>query len=396
MKRLVALALAVVPFVATAQPFVVPWSAQTTPIPSTRAGDVAFVHRDLTLDDGGTERLIALVGTDTAQVGAYAWSVGGTLGQVLPLGPLSGVHGVDDLLLIGNLNFGLQGFTLGDAGLEQLTPTSFPSISPGPITFAPRDGGFVVYVDTHSTNLRKVGLTRDGGQLVFSAEGQLPLPQPASGLTIDPRTQQLYVAQPSLGVLRIDPDGTSTFVGSIDGGQLGAVVGGLELMPLVDGGAWLFSAVASSDQVAIHALHPLDGMVFVGAFSVGSPDGGAARARQPAHLALMLLPFGTEKRGLLALHDDLNANYKIVSLDALNDVISLPLTSPDAGVATPDAGTDAGVIDAGHSGTGGGSPGGGFVPPPGVDPPPSGCSCGMPSFLILPVLLLWWIRRPRS
>jgi myo-inositol-hexaphosphate 3-phosphohydrolase len=380
---------------------VVPWASETVSIPSTVAGDPTTLSRTFVLEDGGLAIQTAIVGTDTVQNGAYVFNLDGTVAQLLPLGPVNAVDARDDVLFVTNPNVGLQAFVLGDGGFQQLAPVSFNVPSPGPIAARPVDADTTeLWVDTRSTTLRRFTVHRDGGALTWTAQPSVTLPQASSGLAVDPRTGQLYVAQPSRGILQLDPDGQGRFVVAIDAGQLGAVVGGLDLLPLLDGGAWLFSAVASRDRVAVYEVDALNGSTLVGTFEVGAPDGGAARARLPAHLDLYTQPIPGFPRGLLTLHDGVVANYKIVNLVDVDAVLPFPPTWPADGGAAADAGasdagtgtTDGGVRDGGTIGGGGGGP----RPPVGSDPEPKGCGCTSPSILILPLLLLWWIRRSRS
>lgn len=400
LNRTLALCTCLVASSALAQ-LVVPWASETATIPSTVAGDPTVVSRTVVSDDGGLVTQTGVVGTDTVQNGVYVFNVDGTVAQVLPLGPVNSVDARDDLLFVTNPNLGLQAFVLGDGGFQQLAPVSFNVRSPGPIAVWARDADTSeLWVDTLSTTLRQFTVRRDGGALTYTAQPGLTLPQPSSGLAVDPRTGFLYVALPSLGILQLDLDGEGRFVVSIDGGQLGAVVGGVDLLPLLDGGTWLFSAVASRDRVAVHEVDVVNGSRLVGTFEVGAPDGGATRARLPAHLDLFTQSIPGFPRGLLTLHDGVVGNYKIVNLVDVDAVLPFPTWPADGGAAsdagTSDGGVDAGTSDAGFrdGGTSGG--GGGPRPPVGSDPEPKGCGCTSPSILILPLLLLWWIRRSRS
>jgi hypothetical protein len=404
LNRTFAAYLCVVSSSALAQ-VVVPWASETASIPSNVAGDPTTVSRTVVLDDGGLATQTGVVGTDTVQNGAYVFNLDGTVAELIALGPVSAVDARDDLLFVTNPNLGLQAFVLGDAGFRQLNPVSFNVPGPGPIAVrAVDDATTELWVDTRSTTLRRFTVRRDGGALTYTAEPNLTLPQASSGLAVDPRTGQLYVAEPSLGILQVDPDGQRRFVVSIDAGQLGAVVGGVDLLPLLDGGAWLFSAVASQDLVAVHEVDAPNGSTLVGTFEVGAGDGGAGRARLPAHLDLFTQPVPGFPRGLLTVHDGVVANYKIVNLVDVDAVFPFPPTWPaDAGAAldggTVDAGTDGGT-DGGtvtrDGGTIGGGGGGGPRPGFGPDREPKGCGCSSPSILILPLMLLWWIRRFRS
>jgi hypothetical protein len=199
-------------------------------------------------------------------------------------------------------------------------------------------------------------------------------------------------------------------VASIDAGQLGATIGGLALLPLADGGTWIITTNPAAEVLVASEFDPSVPILNVmGSAAVGPPDGGSARARVPQHLASTTTPMPGFPSGMLVVHDTTLANYKLVSLEPLASVLSIPPldipVEPDAGMRS-DAGSDAGsgdggtgdggTTDAGRPTSDGGGGGSGPGPGAGVDPPPS-CSCGNPLLVFLPaLLLLWWIRRPRN
>lgn len=405
MTRLVSMCAVLVGATALGQTLVVPWSSETRSIPSNVAGDPAIARRQVALESGTFDQLF-IIGTDAVQNGVYVFNLDGTVAQTLPLGPVNSADVRDRFLFVSNNNLGVQAFALADAGFLQLAPTSFSVTTPGPLAvYAVDDSTTSLWVDTRSATMRRFSAQEDGGRVSYSNDPDVTLSQGASGLAADPRTGQLYVSQPAVGILQVDPNGQSRYVVSVDGGELGAIVGGVAVMPLLDGGAWLFSAAASRDRVVVHEVDVTNGSTFIGSFELGPPDGGASRARSPAFLDLSTVPSTVFPRGLLVVQDGVSANYKIVDLAKLDALFPLPPTWPaadagmmsvtDAGSMVSDGGTtpDAGVRDGGTtSGGGGGSP----RPPIGSDPEPRGCGCNAPSILVLPLLLLWWIRRPRS
>ena len=84
-RSTLALLLAVPAFAQT-----VPWTAETSLIPSTQTGDPAFVSAP------GVE---LVVGTDTAQTGIFTWNAAGTLQQVVPVGIIHNTSTQNTLLI---------------------------------------------------------------------------------------------------------------------------------------------------------------------------------------------------------------------------------------------------------------------------------------------------------
>lgn len=379
---------------------VVPWTAETSSIPSTQAGDPTFVATP-----AGVQ---LVVGTDTAQTGIFAWTPDGVLAQVLPFGIVTAADSRGALVAVSSANNGLLFFHASDAGLTQLQP-ALNVATPGQVALARHaDGGYELWFDTSSQTVEHYAVSPapDGG-VSFVALASITVPEVPSGLAVDDRSGQLYVGQPTLGVMAVQRNGTSSFLLSIDAGQLGTLVGGLDLFLSADGGALLFSTSPNSDEVMVHALAGAQA-TFRTALEIGVPDGGSARVRGPKFVDVFEQPVAGFPRGVLVLHDGVMGNYKIVSLASVHAVFPLPdpflppapagdagLPS-DAGVADAgvDGGVDGGVVDGGTGGGGGsGRPPG---PAPGVEPPPS-CGCTGGPFTVLPaLLLLWWIRRLRS
>ena len=378
---------------------VVPWAAETTSIPSAQAGDLAIVTTN-----GGL-----LVGTDTAQVGAYGWvPLNGQLAQVVPLGALKSADARGPFLFVTSQNSALFAFFDGDAGLEQLNPPSFSILSAGFVALRAKGGDDFMLAVTRTASVQRWDVHIEDGGVSFMPIDQVTLPQVPGGIAADDRTGNLFITQPTRGVLLLGPPtggaATPTFVASIDAGQLGATIGGVALLPLRDGGVWVLTANPASATIVAHELNQSSGTLdFVGAAAIGAPDGGAARAALPGHLDTTLAALPGFPKGLLAVHDGVLANYKLVSLEALDRVIPLPELAWDASV-------DGGDLDAGSSSDGGaldgGAPDGGrrdggliigggvSGPGQGIEPMPQ-CSCGSPLLLFLPaLLLLWWIRRP--
>lgn len=386
---------------------VVPWTAETSSVLSSRAGDPTFVVVPRPADAG--VRLV--VGTDTGQPGIFTWAPDGVLEQILtPFGLVNAADSRGPLVVVTSANNTLLLFEVSDAGLTQLEPANFNVPSPGQVAFAQNaDGGFEVWVDTSSPTVEHFAMSPvvDGG-VTFTALASLTVPERPSGLAVDDRTGRLYVAQPTMGVIAVERDGGAGFLISIDAGHLGPLVGGIDLFLSADGGALLFSASPTPEEVVVHSISGGQA-TFRTALQIGAPDGGGARAAFPHYLDVYERPLPGFPRGVLVVQDGTSGNYKIVSLADVNAVFPLPdpyipggatdagvVPVPDAGPdAGTDAGVDAGVVDggAGDAGSGGGRPPG---PAPGVAPTPT-CGCTGGPFAVLPaLLLLWWIRRIRS
>lgn len=382
-RSTLALLLAVPAFAQT-----VPWTAETSLIPSTQTGDPAFVSAP------GVE---LVVGTDTAQTGIFTWNAAGTLQQVVPVGIVRSASARGALLVVSSSFGGLFTFEATDAGLVRLEPQSFPVPSPGLVALTRAlDGGLEVWLDTQSLLLRHFAMSEvDDGGVTYSELPPVALPQPPSGLVADERSGRLYVAQPSLGVLRVEADGTSDILISIDAGQLGSRVGGLGLLHALDGGAVLFSTASPENAVVLHTVSGTQA-TFGAQLEFGPPDGGAVRVQLPQFLDVFDQPAPGFPRGVLVVQDTTGANYKLVSLADVALAFSLPPSFPEAPDAGVDGGVDAGSGGDGGSGLGVGGGSGTSRPPPSADPQPGPCGCTGGPFALFPaLLLLWWFRRPR-
>lgn len=376
----------------------VPWAVETSPIPSTRAGDPTFVS---------VAGVQLIVGTDTAQQGIFLWPPGRSP-TVLPVGLVNGADARNDLLVVSSqLTNSLLVYRVRDGGIDALDTGAFNVTSPNHVALARHsDGGFDVWVDTSSLTVQHFNLNpRSDGTVTFTALPSVTVPEVPSGLAVDERSGRLYVAQPSLGVIRVEPNGAAAFLLSIDAGQLGATVGGLDLFLAASGSALLFSAAPNEGEVKVHS-HDGTQVRFLASLQLGDTDGGPGLITQTRFLDVFEQAVPGFPRGVLIVQDEVAGNYKVVSLAAVDAVVPLPPAfipgavdagPPDAGTAT-DGGADAGRGDGGSmSGTGGGSGGRPPGPAPGVEPMPPSCGCTGGPFGMLPaLLLLWWIRRLRN
>lgn len=380
---------------------VVRWDVETQAIPSTQAGDVAIVGTH-----GGL-----VVGVDTAQIGGYAYTPAtGQLAKIIPIGPLKSADARGPFLFLTTANNGLFAyFDDADAGLVQLEPLSFSILSAGFVAL--RDKGnsdFTLHV-TRTASVERWDLHVEDGGVQFTSIDQVTLPQVPNGVAVDDRNGNLFITVPR-GVLLLPAPGggsnTAAFIASTDAGQLGPQPGGVALLPLRDGGVWVLTTNATGPTVVVHELNQVNTTLdFIGAVAIGAPDGGAARAALPLHVDATLASLPGFPRGLVAVHDGVSANYKLVSLQGFDDAFPIPpLTNEDDGGVEDAGSTDAGATDGGQSdggrdgGTGGASGGFGGNGGNGIgpDPMPAGCSCGDPLLVFLPVMLgVWWIRRLR-
>lgn len=397
MKKLIA-SLLLAASAASAQ--VVPWSSETSPVLSTRPGDPTLVVAP------GLSPLV--VGTDTQNNGVYAWDLDAGLVQLVPAGLVRAADSRGAFAVVSAANDQLLFFRSDGGQLEQLEPLSFSVPSPTHLALGRKaDGGFDLWVDTTSLELRHFSLSPvvDGG-LALTAVSSVQVPQLPSGLALDDRTGRLYVGQPTLGVLRLEGNGASSFLLSIDAGTLGEVVGGLDLFLSADGGALLFSGNPVADEVVVHTVSGAQA-TFGTRLQFSAPDGGQGQVRLPRYVDVAELPFAGFPRGALVVQDGVMGNYKVVDLERVHAVFPLPAawgtpvtpSPPDAGLSDGGSSTDAGLSDGGGgTGGGGGSTG---RPPAGpgasADFPKTGCGCTTSPLPILPaLLLLWWIRRLRS
>jgi hypothetical protein len=386
------LLLSVVSSVALAQ--FVPWQARTLSIPSTRAADPAIVT------GGG---VAMLVGTDPSQVGLYLYGLDGTSAGSVLTGAARSVDALGDVVV--STAYVLQelqvyravGNTLQpalDATHNVPTPTAV-ALGPG------ADGGLIAWVDDSLPALRQIALTPtdDGG---FSAAllGSVPLPESSGGVAVDPTTGDVYVSQPNRGVLAIE-SGVPRFVVSIDAGQLGPVVGGVDVYPLAVGGSLLFTTSPATNEVVVHRLTPAGFATWLGAFRVAATVDGGTAVQLPGHLDVYPGALPGYPQGALVLHDGVLSNYALARLDDVAAAFTPPLP---LGAAGGGAGGGGGSTGGGAGGGGGSSalptPDGGTGstrPPPSSEPMPTGCGCTAVPVVALPtLLLLWWIRRSRS
>ncbi|MDP3157048.1 MAG: phytase [Archangium sp.] len=367
----------------------VPWTIETTSIATNQAGDPAFMSVP------GAEFII---GTDTAALGVYVWRPGGAP-TVVPTGIATSADARGSVLVVASLaSNSLRVFQASSAGLTEFTPPqNFNVPSPRHVALARRlDGGFEVSVDTSSSVLEQYAMRIADGGVDFTLLRTINVVQAPSGIAVDDRSGLLYVAQPTLGIMTVDSSGNRDFLVSIDGGQLGAAVGGIELFLAANGTALVLSAAPNEGELKVHAM---DGQ-FLATLQFANPDGGPATLR-PNSFDVFELPTPTFPRGVLVVQDELMANYKLVDLDAVAAVFPLPAPFlPGAGTPGPvdgGSGSDAGVTDGGSgTGIGGGGGMGSPRPNPTVDPMTPSCGCTGGPFALLPALfLLWCIRRPR-
>ncbi len=368
----------------------VPWAAETPSVPSNLPGDPAVI---LTPN-------LTVVGTDTIQPNLFFWPLGEPPSS-LPVGPVNSADARGSLLAVASLNTNtVLFFEATDAGFTQLNTGGFTVPSPRHVALRQlAAAGFELYVGTASQTIEHHRLDLADGGVTFTQLPSMSVAEPPSGIAIDDRTGQLYVAQPSLGLVLVQTDTSRAFLVSIDAGHLGTLVGGVSLFLAADGGTLVFTTAPNESELEVHSGQG----AYLGTLTVGDVDGGPRSLGTPHFLEVFSQPAPGFPRGVVVVEDSTTANYKVISLAAVDAVFPLPPPFiPSA--ATPDAGlADGGMTDGGASsdagtgptGTGGGS--GTGRPAPSAPPIPPACGCTGGPFVLLPgVLLLWWIRRLRS
>lgn len=410
----------------------IPWAFETTPIPSNLAGDPAFIFQPSPAPQGTS----FIIGTDKTNPGLYAWQpVPGAFPGVLPVNVFSSADARGALLVaVSQFTSTVAVFVLVDGNLVQLDTAGFNVNTPRHVALRQTPAGrFEIVVDTSSTVVERYQLVfLANGRVGFNTLPSITVVEPPSGLAVDDRSGQIYIGQPTRGLMTAVPPMPPRFLISIDAGQLGTAVGGVELYQAADGGAFVLTTAPNEGVVNVHSK---DGG-FLAALQFTSEDGGQTLG-QPEELEVFEPGIPGFPRGVLVLQDALTATYKVVSLDVINDVFPLPepfVPSPvmidagirpdggfvfDAGVTDGGGALDAGASDGGSSdggadagptsdggagggaggGTGGGAGGGSGSPsrpgPGGTRNPSCGCT-GSP-FALLPALLsLWFVRRRRS
>lgn len=402
----------------------IPWAFETTPIPSTQAGDPAFLFQPTPAP--GTSFII---GTDKVNPGLYAWPPApGAFPNVIPLGIYSAADARGPVLVaVSSFTSTVSVFVLVNGNFVELDTAGFNVSTPRHVALRQTPAGqFEMFVDTSSNVVERYQLVfLANGRVGFNTLPSISVVEPPSGLAVDDRTGQLYIGQPSRGVMVAAPPMIARWLISIDAGQLGSAVGGVDLYQAADGGAFLLTTAPNEGVVKVHSR---DGGFLASLQFTG--DGGGMLGR-PEELDVFEPPSPGFPRGVLVLQDALTANYKVVSLAAINDVFPLPEPFvpnpsnvdagnrpavdagplPDAGPPDGGSGTDGGAgadggtgggtdggVDAGmQMGTGGGIGGTPVGPAPGVQPMEPSCGCTGGPFALLPALLsLWFVRRRRT
>lgn len=351
--------------------------AETTSIPSAKASDPALTS--------------FIIGSDPLNVGLYLSNLNGSPSGSVPIGLVNSVDVRGSLVAASSPTGGIFLFRPGvGASLIPETPSSFPASSAGQLALGSLpDGGRTLWFDTSSDIVRHYALPYD------SANGYSPtpvadvqLPGVPKGLAYDDVGQQLYATIPQVGVVAVHEDGGTTTVIPSNNGLLGSSLGGLGLYRsgnLV----FVFTTSPNDDLIFVHALDTGGGVTAIGSLHISSGLDGGQLVRRPEFIDVVAsIPGYTT--GALLVHDGLVHNYKLV---ALADVTAL-LPGFDGGLGIGvDAGTQP-TVDAGSSS----EPGGGGPSRPGPSAPDwNEKGCSTTSLVALPaLLLLWWIRRPRS
>lgn len=372
----------------------VPYRFTTGTVMSNQLGDPGF----WVLPNGGQ-----LVTLDTYSGGAFPSFVfvdGGTPNQYFP-GTFVAADGRGDVLALSSRIGGEivvarpdDGGVLADGGVGlvvQRLPAPFPT------QLALRkntDGGFEVWTDTSMAELNHyaLNLAGDGGFALTFLEN-ITIPQATTGIAVDDRSGRLFVVQPTLGLLLVEPDSSASFIASIDAGGLGTFVTSIDLLTAADGRIFAFTTARNDGQVFITEVDGFAVRAF-GRFRVVEPDGGLNSALSPHAIDVEQSAFAGFPNGALFVQDDaMPFDIKVVDLAALTPFFAIPLGTPDAGSSDGGTSTDGGTVDAGRPG-GSSSGGPGFGGGSGT--PRSLCGCGAGPFSLLPLLAVIWWRRRRS
>lgn len=369
---------------------IVPWQARTPSIPSARAADPALVA------GSGTP---FLVGTDPSQVGLYLYDLDGRALSSVLTGAARSVDALGDVVV--STAYVLQELKVYRAVGASLSPALDGAVNvptPTAVALGPGlDGGLTAWVDDSTPAVRQLALEPADGGFSVTLAGSIPLAEPSGGVAVDQATGTVYVSQPARGVLAIER-GVPRYVLSIDAGQLGPVVGGLEVLP-VAGGTLVFTTSPATNEVIVHRVSGAGLGTWLGAFSVASTRDGGVFVQLPGHLDVYPGALPGFPQGALVLHDGVLSNYALVRLDEVAAAFTPPLSFGGAGGGAGGGGGSTGTGGGGGGAIGiGVSDGGGNPkPPPGSEPTPTGCGCTAPPVVALPaLLLLWWIRRPCS
>jgi myo-inositol-hexaphosphate 3-phosphohydrolase len=399
----------------------VPFVAETTPIPTNSAGDLAIV-----VDHSTPFSPPLIVAGDPIQNGLYVYGPNGGLRQIVPYGAIRGLDSRTDLgfpagttILSAAAGIMQQAvFATPTLGMGVVDVTSRPVNVPTAAALAMRrlaDAGAEVVVDDSAGVLRHFVLVDDtNSHIDVVSRPNITLPGVPSAMVFDDRTGILYVAIPTQGLFRVSPElGVVEALAPLDGGQFGGLVSGLAFYPLSDGGGLLLTTVPTLDEVTVHALNGVSEAVYLTRFTVAV---GSRVVRYPLYCDVVPNRLPGFDAGLFVIQDNTSANYKLVpwELLATSTPIELPVEVPedflDAGA--PDAGdggsADGGVTDGGTGGGGGSGDGGtrgggrdggtagGTSGPPPKPLEKSGCGCTEVDTLIFPALWgLWFITRSR-
>lgn len=400
----------------------VSWAFETTPILSTVAGDPAFIFQPTPAPQGTS----FIIGTDRVNNGLYVWPpTPGAAPTLFQVGIFSSADSRGSLLVaVSQVTNSLSVFALVNGGLVQFDSRDFNISSPRHVALRQTPAGqFEVIVDNGTTTVDRYQLAfLSGGRVGLNPLSSIPVAETPSGLAVDDRTGTIYISQPSRGVMVATPPLNPHFLVSIDAGQLGTAVGGVDLYQAADGRAFVMTTAPNEGTVNVH--DKTGG--FLATLSFTGDGGQTVRAEELDVFEPATPDF---PRGVLVLQDALGGNYKIVSLEAVNAVFPLPapfVPSPisvDGGVGIDggqpsdagesdggaDGGTDGGTADGGVDGgpVGGGGGGGtggtgggiGGDPraPASANPMESSCGCTGGPFALLPALLsLWFVRRRRT
>ncbi len=366
MRPLLALLLSSLP--ALAQP-AVRWTAQTWPPPGHVPGDPAV---------GGS----FVLGTDSAHPNLSLYFFDGADAGTVFTTQSRSVDINGSLVAVSEYTSGV--ISLFSSAGSSFIARGYQALSnPGQVALAETAGTTYLFTETGGLAVERYRLTPEEFSNAFIFERLDPLPVPAvvKGLAYD-GTADLLVVSTTQGLV-VQPAATSAAPHqpwTVDREDLteGAEPAGVALAR-VDNTRYVFVAAPSTQRIFVHRVS-LDGSEALGAFALRDAN---ALTVQPVYLAA--------SSTLLVASDELARNYKFVPVGhALSAVLN-----PDGGASLSDGGSGSGAGGGSGNGGAGTGPNGNGVPAGSAQRRDEGCSAaplvGLPA-----LLLLWWIRRPRS
>ena len=195
------------------------------------------------------------------------------------------------------------------------------------LCLAPQEGGVDAYMVAKDGTISQIALDLRGPKPQGRTVRTMKLATQSEGCVVDPRTNQLYVAEEDVGLWRFDAarGGSieATSIAKVDGKTLVADVEGLALAPVGERDGWL---MVSSQGDYAYALYRLADGGFAGRFRIAQGKVGAVS--ETDGIGLVLGDFGADYPGGLFVaqdgHNEPKAqNFKLVAWDAIVKTLRL-------------------------------------------------------------------------